>query len=121
MSDTTDAAFDAGTNKIAAVQQAAVADEMARTADSNALLAKIVDRLEDHNAQNMVVIKKEMVKIVTDALGEAPSRYIDVGKIPLLCKSIFEIRLQMRLIMWIMGVTGAAIIMALVGKVFKIS
>ncbi len=120
MSDTTDAAFDAGTDRIAAAQQAAVADEMARTADSNALLAKIVDRLEDHNTQNMTVIKKEMVKIVTDALGEAPSRYIDVGRIPLICKAIFSIQLQLKLVLWIMGVTGTALIMELMAKFFKV-
>ena len=74
---------------------AASATERARTTDTEALLAHLEDKLEEHNQKNMATISEAMVEVVNDALGKLPTRYFDSSRIPLICKSIFNIEEKM--------------------------
>lgn len=50
-----EAAFSAGTDAISTAQQAAVAQEIARKADSDALLAKIDERLKEYVPNSLLI------------------------------------------------------------------
>ncbi len=92
MSDTTDAAFDAGTEHISAAQQAAIADELARAADSAALLAKVDEKLKGYNDQNKVFMKDTIVDVLEDVFGKEQSTYVVKNRVPLLCQSVVDIK-----------------------------
>lgn len=91
MTDPTTEAFDAGTAAIQTAAEAAAAQELARAADTAALLAHVDDRLKEYNKQNMSTIATSMVDVVNDALGKFPTRYFDASRIPLICQSILAI------------------------------
>lgn len=51
----------------------------------------VAEKMVEQNAENIKTINQSIFKAVEDALGKTPSRYIDVTRIPLICKSILDI------------------------------
>jgi GTP1/Obg family GTP-binding protein len=90
--DTASDAFDASTEAIVAAQEHAAAQEIARAADSENLIAKLEEKMEQHTKENAENMMKAVTEIVTDALGRVKSRYVDTDRIPLLCQSVFQVR-----------------------------
>lgn len=95
-----DAALDAGTDAIQKAAEAAKAVEAARAADTASLFSKVKEELNTHTTENMKQymesLKSTMITIVNDALGQNPARYVDISRIPLICKSIFDITQYMK-------------------------
>lgn len=60
------------------------------------LLKKIDLHMAYQSEKNKQDMHESLVKIVGDALGENPTRYIDVSRIPLICKSIIDISESMK-------------------------
>lgn len=110
----------AGDEAIKKTKEAVIAKEVARIATMDSLFAKIEETFSKQNESNLQSLKVAVVDVVQDALGKEPTRYFDASRIPLICKSIFEMHLQLKLIMWIMGITGSAVIIGLVGKFLKL-
>lgn len=54
----------------------------------NAIIKLIDQKLEILNKENM----QGIAKAINDALGKDPTRYVDVSRVPLLCKSVIDIR-----------------------------
>lgn len=92
MTDPAATAFDAGTDAIKAAAEAAAAQEMARAADTAALLAKVDQHLKEFTKQNAETMTESIKVIVSDALGRVTSRYVDTDRIPLLCQSVFAVK-----------------------------
>jgi hypothetical protein len=95
MTDPTTAAttaFDAGTDAIKAAAEAAAAQEMARAADTAALLSKVDEHLKAFTKENAENMTESIKVIVSDALGRVTSRYVDTDRIPLICQSVFAIQ-----------------------------
>src|SRR3990167_9511784 len=63
---------------------------------SDELLKKVDMHMKYQSQLNEKKMHNELVKIVGDALGSTPSRYIDASRIPLLCQSIFNIEADMK-------------------------
>lgn len=86
-----DIAFDAGSEAIHKATEAATANQIARETDTAALLAQVDLHMKYQSEKNKLDMHDSLVKIVSDALGDNPTRYIDTSRIPLICKSIFNI------------------------------
>ncbi len=87
-----DTAFNAGTDVIRAAADVATAQELARAADSDALVAKIEQKMHEHAKENTEIMAESITKIVSDALGRVKSRYVDTDRIPLLCQTMFGMK-----------------------------
>ena len=84
-------ATQAGLAAIDAAASAAAAQEVARASDTASLLSKVDEHLKDYTKENARVMTKSIKEIVDDALGRSPARFSDASRIPLICKSIFDI------------------------------
>ena len=91
MTDPSTTATQAGLAAIDAAASAAAAQEVARTSDTASLLSKVDEHLKDYTKENARQMTDSIRKIVDNALGRSPSRFIDASRIPLICKSIFDI------------------------------
>jgi len=59
--------------------------------DESDLLSRIDRHMQYASEVNKKHMREQLIEIVGDALGENPTRYIDVSRIPLICKSIIAI------------------------------
>jgi len=59
--------------------------------DESDLFSRIDRHMQYAGEVNKKHMREQLIEIVGDALGENPTRYIDVSRIPLICKSIIAI------------------------------
>jgi len=59
--------------------------------DESDLVSRIDRHMQYASEASRKHMKEQLTEIVSDALGENPTRYIDVSRIPLICKSIIAI------------------------------
>ena len=107
-------------DSIAASKVAIEAKENVRAAETEVLLAKIEETMVKNMVSTAEKLREMVVDVVHDALGREPSRYFDASRIPLICKSIFKMELQLKLILWILGLIGSSLIVGLVGRFLKL-
>tara|TARA_R110000868_G_C10972640_1_gene770715 strand:- start:36786 stop:37301 length:516 start_codon:yes stop_codon:yes gene_type:complete len=89
-------ATDAGDIVVDKATNAARAVEDSRSADTASLLAQVDNHMMYQANKNALEMERTLTKIVEDALGKNPTRYIDVSRIPLICKSIMDISENMK-------------------------
>ncbi len=87
-----DTAFAAGTDVILSAQEHAAAQEVARAADSAALLAKVDEHLQKTNQDNKEDMKRVMLDVLGNVFGKEESTYIVKNRVPLLCQSVVSIK-----------------------------
>jgi hypothetical protein len=81
--------------------------------------------MESHNKEEQVQIAAEALRRVFGE-NEDAKRFIDITRIPMICKSIIDIhqnialmKQQLKMITWVGGIIGAATIAGFIEMVFR--
>src|SRR3989338_4035239 len=114
MAEATAIAQEQRSDAIKASKVAIEARESVRAAETEVLLAKIEETMVKNMVSTAEKLRTMVIDVVHDALGREPTRYFDASRIPLICKSIFKVELQLKLVLWILGLIGSSLIVGLV-------